>query len=642
MGYVPGTWVCDSTGATTFNRTEINDNILSFFIIASNYGDKINPSSVGIVVIPIDKDIYCRTNIINYNNGVPTGRVESGGTWCNNPNSEFGGRYVNRLFSIGSGYWRDSLPDMLTEPTNVSRYTCLCPIFETIEDSFDYIDSGDLSKAVNHEEFEEKVQCDWYVGYTDADNTTYSLAFDNEQFYNPNSIYFGKDTTFNAEIEIDYYIGEILTNIYSITMPYGSTWVDTLSNIIGQSNYNIAQNIAIKIANFADIDDIVLKFTLTDGTVSSSQGYVRFNHNEVIDYGFYETPHGDTINFKSGEVLNNDNSDISNPDHGIETSDTMTDESVPSVSGGGLLTSSYALTPTRAQGIGDFLWGADFLTNIKLINNNPIENIVSCKLFPLNFTNGTEQSVKIGNVTASTQGIKLSNTLYKYDSSVYKIPKFYDDNLDFMNYAPYTKIELYLPFIGLKEIPTDLCMDKNIQIKWIIDVVTGTLQTNLHINGKLTFIFNSNIGADIPLTAQNLSQVESAYIQNAIGGGISLAQGNIAGVANAVIGSATTQYHSQTHGTPSPNTSVVSLLYPYVIITRVKTKDIGNVTKDGTTNERAIYKKMVGCPSFKVKNLGNVKGYTEIYNPQIQIDGAMKKEIDEINRLLKSGVILKD
>lgn len=599
----------------------------------TNYKQSGVSSASAFFLVPSNPNSNCTFTQVDYYSG-------NTNTYSTTPTEFYGvgTPKLGVLWNMSGGEWRDNMQSIIDSD---SGYTFIgCPIFLESDYSsiFAYINNGDFSGALNHSDLEEKLKCNWTFGYTQADNTTYSLAFDNEQFYDNNSKFYGNAEISTAFLSCNYEIGGQLVNVHSLTIPYGTTWCGTLADIIGQSGTDIAENIINKVTSITSLSSLTFEFYLMCGNERSAQGYIEMNHSTLESYGFSETTHGDTISFKSGEVLDDTNSDISNPDITDETGDTLPTESLPDVTGTGLLTTSYSLTKSQAQGIGAFLWGADFLTNIKLINNNPIENIISCKLFPLDITSGVSENVKIGNVQTQTSGVKLSDTLLKYESNSYTIPKYYTDNLDFMNYAPYTKIEIYLPFIGLKEIPTDGVINKSVKITWIIDLVTGTLQTNLWIAGRLQYIFNSNIGADIPLTAQNLSQVESAYIQNAIGGGVSLASGNIVGVANAVINSATTQYHTQTTGTPSPNTSVVSLLTPYILITRCKTFDIGNVS--GSNDKRSIYKQMRGCPLYKVKNLGNVKGYTQVYQPQIQIDGALKKEIDEINHLLEQGVIL--
>ena len=46
------------------------------------------------------------------------------------------------------------------------------------------------------------------------------------------------------------------------------------------------------------------------------------------------------------------------------------------------LTSVYNVTPEKLNQLGRFIWTDDAMDNIKLLNNSPIQNIVSCKCIP--------------------------------------------------------------------------------------------------------------------------------------------------------------------------------------------------------------------------------------------------------------------
>lgn len=525
------------------------------------------------------------------------------------------------------------------------------PVFNHPNDAANYINGDSWDNAINV--MGDDPYANWTVGFTNSNDTVYSLACSVPAFYDPDSEYYGKNEVATIDLQAIYVIGETPTSIYHTSYPYGQTWQGQLSSIIGQSGMNIANQIAVGAASLLDLDRITLVFSVSIPTDSDPyvlpRGRVVFDHEEVEDYGFLDPIHGDTINFKSGVVLDDSDSDIDNPDPEDEESDDITDPSVSDVTGTGLLTKTYVMTPQEAQGVGQFIWGASFIQNIRLLNNSPIENIVSCKLFPFDLV-GTAENVQIGNVDTGTASQKIAQNIITHTSNALLIPHFYKgqcDNMEFLDYDPYTKVEIFLPFIGIKELPTDLIMGKNIKLKWIVDLTCGTLETDVLIeykSGKYCplYIFNSQCGADIPLTAQNLSQVQAAYIGNAISGGVSLASGNVAGVMQSLAGAAMTQYHSQSSGTPSPGTALQGYLKPYVRITRPDAKIVGSSMDGDDIDEPCfMYRRLMGSPLYQVKNLGSLMGYTEIENPQIVIPGALGVEIEEVNRLLSDGVILK-
>lgn len=551
--------------------------------------------------------------------------------------------------------------------TDMNNARCInnvsLPIFyeDDTEGVAKYITTGDTSNAINDEDLKEPLYAIWTVGYTNSNDTIYSVACNCPQFYDETSRFYGLANVAYIRLSCAYSIGESLTTVYRTQFQYGDTWSGQLSKVIGYDNESIANQIAEKIADFMNFDTLMIKFDLVvpfadsdDGYIISPEGFVEFNHAQVNDYGFTEDFTRDEIHFKSGVVLDDEDSDISNPDPDKEESDTETDPTISDITGSGLLTKTYMLTPQEAQGIGAFLWGADYMTNIRLLTTSPIENVVSCKLFPFEVT-GQSANVVIGNVDSLTTADVIEKNVIKKTSNALSVPHFYKnqaDNLEFLDYDPYTKVEIFLPFIGIKELPCDIVMGGTLKIQWFFDLVCGTVETHVlcdsptdlgnNNSGYHTLmIFNSQCGSDIPLTSQNMAQVQSAYIQNAIGGGISLASGNIAGVVQSMAGAITTQYHSQTHGTPSPNTTVQTDLTPYIRITRPFAK-LQGTNKAGASDEEPckVYRKLMGAPLYEVYTLGTLDGYTEIENPQIAVAGALKEEVDEINRLLAEGVIL--
>ena len=659
MSYQKGGQFYYSSGTSEYVNSNFNTpNVKGAFIVCSYYGDSTQDDIISYYLVPDDINLTCRLDWSVYANDGTLEYSEHSDVSVS-PLSDFDNAYLGKVFSISPYRWSDTIPPIYD---GHERWTEIgIPIFSSNVDAIDYIERGDTSKAVNSQEFDEVLYALWTVGYTNSNDTIYSVACNCPQFYDPNSRFYGLANVAAIRLTCAYSIGESLTTVYKTNYQYGDTWSGQLSKVIGYDQESIANQIAEKIADFMNFDSLMIKFEVSvpdseneDGYTDAPEGFVEFNHARVNDYGFTEDYTLDEIHFKSGVVLDDEDSDISNPDPDKEDSDTETDPTISDVTGSGLLTKTYMLTPQEAQGIGAFLWGADYMTNIRLLTTSPIENVVSCKLFPFEVT-GQSANVVIGNVDSLTTADVIEKNVIKKTSNVLSVPHFYKsqaDNLEFLDYDPYTKVEIFLPFIGIKELPTDIVMGGTLKIQWFFDLVCGTVETHVlcdsttdrgnNNSGYHTLlIFNSQCGADIPLTSQNMAQVQSAYIQNAIGGGLSLASGNIAGAVQSMAGAITTQYHSQTHGTPSPNTAVQTDLTPYIRITRPFAK-LQGTNKSGASDEEPckVYKKLMGAPLYEVYTLGSLDGYSEIENPQIAVAGALKEEVDEINRLLAEGVIL--
>lgn len=302
------------------------------------------------------------------------------------------------------------------------------------------------------------------------------------------------------------------------------------------------------------------------------------------------------------------------------------------------LTTTYGMTLSRLRGLGQFLWDTSFIENIKLVNNSPIENIISVKAFPFNI-DGSDENIKLGNVDTGISGEKTSsNVVTLYKGSV-NIDKKYNSFLDF---APYTKVALHLPYIGFVELDTNIIMGKTISIRYIVDLIEGGCMAQVIVNARVINEYKGVMGIDIPITASNRAQVEASHVAgaiNAIGNGviagISAASGNFVGTAygiqnsvNSLLDSAMTPYHYSTQGggTPAVSSGDKANRNIYVIIDRPMYQELSsfNHTRGRLCN--------------LTQRIGHLKGFTST-TPMIDLNGipCTGAEKEEIRQILSSG-----
>ena len=314
-------------------------------------------------------------------------------------------------------------------------------------------------------------------------------------------------------------------------------------------------------------------------------------HDNLYDNLVSPSSTGDTLSIDFGEGKDTD--DYYNTDSGKD------DEHSPTTGydvGACNLTVCYELSVERLNNIAIKLWSEDFFTNILLLNNSPIENILSCKLLPLSLS-GSESAVKIGNVDMGINGNKLSKTVYRYNIGTIAIPRI--NNMGFLNYAPYTSIIIFLPFIGFKELNTSDIMGQNISVDYIVDVITGACKAIITVNNYQCYEFDGNCGIDIPLTAGNRSQVEMGYVKSAVGVVSNIANKNIGGAISSGISGAMQQYHYSTNGSYSPATGAYEDRTCFIIIDRPQYSE---VSKFGHTK---------GYKCQLSKTIGSLKGFVK-------------------------------
>ena len=360
---------------------------------------------------------------------------------------------------------------------------------------------------------------------------------------------------------------------------------------------------------------------------SEPQGYLYdvIGYLTLTDGVWYKTTEGDgsTFTVKDGKDGSDGYTDDNDNGYDDGKDNDEQDENTGDVSAGiGVLTSTFKMTKERLVQLGQFLWGSNIFDKFSLVNNNPIENIISCKSIPIN-ADGTNQEIVLGNVTTGVNGEKISNNFAKQTIGSILINEHYHN---FLDYTPYTNVILYLPYIGFKELDTTLVMNKTIQVIYTVDAITGGCLAQVYVNNVRLYEFTGNVGIDIPITASNRAQVEAGYIQASVGATMSAVGGNIDSAVTSLLNSATSQYHYSSTGNPSPMCVASTNRTCYVIIDR---PNYQNLKTFNHTRGRKCYLS---------KTISTLHGFT-ICDSNIDLSGinATQSELEELKEILSSG-----
>ena len=360
----------------------------------------------------------------------------------------------------------------------------------------------------------------------------------------------------------------------------------------------------------------------TNGHMYGDIGFCKVGEHSTW---FVKTDSGDGSTFTAHDGTDGSDGYTKDDDKGYDDNkdkDDDDDDTHVLSSGIGVLTSTFHMTKERLVQLGQFLWGASIFDEFSLINNNPIENIISCKAIPYAIS-GTTQEITLGNVKTGVNGEKISQNFSKQTIGSVAIAEHYKN---FLDYAPYTNVIIYLPYIGFKELDTSLVMGKTLRIEYTLDVITGGCLAQIYVGKIRLYEFTGNIGVDISITASNRAQVESAYINAGVGVVSSAMSGNVTGAVNSIIGAATSQYHYSGTGNPSPSCVASTNRTCYVVIDRPQYQPL------------KAFNHTRGRMCCLSKTIGSLKGYT-VCDGNIDISGisATDEEKDEIVNILSTG-----
>lgn len=368
-------------------------------------------------------------------------------------------------------------------------------------------------------------------------------------------------------------------------------------------------------------------------------------------------------------------------------SDTITDSSLPTLSAADTgFTRIYNPTLSQVQNLANYLWTDPSIINtlwnhVKQFLENPMDAFIAFNLVPCTVPDGGTSEFKVMYIGTGVTLNTAANQFVDVDCGNVQITKMYDSALD---YSPYTRVSMFLPYIGSVELNCDEVMGKTLSVTYRIDIVSGGCVAKIAVDGSIRYQYSGHCAITIPFTSADFTGYVSAMIQ-ATKAAASLAAGaagmpdlaaTIAGVPGQKSGETITtttralnpktgrlrnvaqdiEQHSGTKasfaslmksgvgntvgavigskplvertGSFSGNTGYLGVRRPYVIIERPR---MCNPEQYGKYN---------GRPSMIYEKLGNLTGYTVVQEVQLTGFSATNPELDEIGSFLKGGVIL--
>lgn len=300
--------------------------------------------------------------------------------------------------------------------------------------------------------------------------------------------------------------------------------------------------------------------------------------------------------------------------------------------------SLYNPTTAQLKSLYDFLWSNQFdLNTFKKLFADPMECLISLGILPCVPASSGATNIMFGNVDSGVNATELSTQFAQVDCGSVDIDKYVGS---FLDYSPFVKISLFLPYIGFVHLGTDDIMGGSINVTYNIDCLAGDCVAFVSSSSKgVLYSYTGNCRADLPITSQNYTgflknyyQALSGVIPATINGAAGGAAGAIAGAAGGAMSVAETvlldnKPEFQRSGSCAGSSGMVGVQTPFVIIERPRFSVPNKVQK------------YVGQTSNITMYLGDCKGFTAV--EFVHLDGlnATTDEITEIESLLSKGVI---
>ena len=354
---------------------------------------------------------------------------------------------------------------------------------------------------------------------------------------------------------------------------------------------------------------------------ANPEDIVWFNPNDPFDTGSPSTPAGGDGDYQNAEK--------SDP---IDFPDLPDIDAVSS----GLIT-IYAPSLSQIQSLGDFLWSDLFdINTLKKLFADPMSALIGLGIVPVTPTLAGSKTVKFGNTSTGVIMPYLASQFVTKDMGSVKVSKYVGSFMDF----DYSQVQIYLPYIGIRNLDVHDVMGCTLTLKYQIDVLTGGCAAMISVSGKgVLYQFNGSCIANVPLTANNYSTAIQNAISSVISGGATIAGAltgaaplTVAGAAGLATSAANTAVSAKSpsierSGSMGGAAGLLAVQQPYVIIERPNFSIPKNLNS------------YTGNMLNVTLNLATAVGFTMIDYIHLDNIPCTEPEREELLSLLKQGVI---
>lgn len=309
--------------------------------------------------------------------------------------------------------------------------------------------------------------------------------------------------------------------------------------------------------------------------------------------------------------------------------------------------SAYVPTPAQLQQLSYKMHSKDFWTALANLFNNLDDGVISLGLLPFTIPPGPSQELKFAWVSTGVSMPLVQEQNIRLNLGTVAIPTIYKN---FLDYSPNTKVKIFLPFLGERDLSVDDVIGKILTLYYNVDVLTGDFVAHVSVEGNDLYHWTGNCMMHLPISSRSFQSLFNSYVSmvSSIGRGVigttipasgskayqiasknasnaSNAMGAIESIGNYIVNSKPTLSHN---GDASGSSGYLDVLTPYIYIERPNYQEPDD------------YDALYGKPSNSTVTLSQLTGFVKVSQIHLVGISATDTELDEIVRLLKEGVIL--
>lgn len=340
----------------------------------------------------------------------------------------------------------------------------------------------------------------------------------------------------------------------------------------------------------------------------------------------------------------------------------------------------FAPTSAQMKLLADYMWtdfGGTGTTEVDVLKEivqalkrsicNPLDYVIGLSIIPSQgLSIGSAQEIRFGFTNSGISFPRLTSQFFVVDCGSLSFDTLCDDT--FLDYAPYSKFSIYLPYIGFRVVDANDFVGHTIGVIYHGDVVTGGLTAFILKDGSVMYQYSGSCSLNVPLRADAWSSTIASAISLARSippaptpGGSTSGGGSTETVPSGSSWSDSANDYLRSLG-PVGNPSATgqnglhaasnlafnpSLIAPQVMRSGAISGGAGQlgVQKPYVVREAVRFHStkgmntLAGYPSYYFLPLSSMHGYTVVEEVHLHGITATAEEVSEIESLLKGGVI---
>lgn len=297
----------------------------------------------------------------------------------------------------------------------------------------------------------------------------------------------------------------------------------------------------------------------------------------------------------------------------------------------------YNPSQGQVNAFGAWLWNPNFIDVIKRLFESPIDAVFTLHKVFVNPTISGTANIVVGSIDSGVPSAVVTSQYTNLDCGEIDLDEYFGNVFD---YAPYTILQLYLPFIGIVELDPAYCMRSTISVYYTVDVFTGACVAKVGCKRDgydvCIYEFTGSCSVEYPVSYHSYSSIVSSILSGAISataGAIgTYVSGNpmpaVYGASSGIHQSLSGRSEIRHSGSFAGSHGAMGIRKPYLIISR----PILELADD--------FAYFDGYPANQTVSVGSCAGYIKAKECHLNVPNAYKSELDELDAIFKSGVIV--